>query len=596
MTHPEISLEDSLSAAARALSARKQLGFSFLGNAAPDLLQPRESLNLPTPHDAPEARGTRGMADMASFAHLYHDAALYRQHAPHGEHEREIHHALEEMRVGLLGGERYAGVRSNLDAMFNRRPLPAEAGPAQLPIAQMLAFLLRERHGGAQAPAQLQPYLRSHERWLTNHAIPLLSQMDASLADQRRFSELSRQLIELLKGLQEEGEPSSHASATTDDETAENRESHAETEGEAPADMEAAGEDETSGDPSAWGEMSVESIPGEMTPSQGQEVSAPMQMSDAPEYMHGAPESDYRIFTTQFDEIVPAHKLASLEEAIRLRAQLDDKLSEIRGTFAKFSAQLQRILLARQRRSWDFDLEEGRLHSARLAQMIVSPRYNRVFKQESEADFKDTVVTLLLDNSGSMRGRPITLAAISADILAKTLERAGVKVEILGFTTRDWKGGDAFREWVRTDKPIRPGRLNDIRHIIYKSADQPFSRARRNLGLMLKDGLLKENIDGEALLWAHHRLLARAEKRRILMVISDGAPVDDSTLSANGAAYLDRHLREVITMIEKRNAVELLAIGIGHDVSRYYKRSVTINDASRLGETMTKELVELFKR
>ncbi|MBY0356139.1 MAG: hypothetical protein K2Q12_10500, partial [Rickettsiales bacterium] len=311
---------------------------------------------------------------------------------------------------------------------------------------------------------------------------------------------------------------------------------------------------------------------------------------------YSAGEFPYRIYTERFDEAVPAHQLASAEELARLRGQLDQKLSQVRGTFARLSAQLQRLLLARQQRSWEFDLEDGVINTARLARVVASPAYRQIYKQEKEAPFKDTVITLLLDNSGSMRGRPITIAALSADILARTLERAGVKVEILGFTTRDWKGGLSYKDWVKQGRPAKPGRLNDLRHIIYKSADQPLVRARRNLGLMLKDGLLKENIDGEALLWAYQRLLLRPEARRILMVISDGAPVDDATLSANFPGYLDRHLREIIAHVEQDKNVELLAIGIGHDVGRYYARSVTLSDISRLGETMAKELVKLFEK
>jgi cobaltochelatase CobT len=303
----------------------------------------------------------------------------------------------------------------------------------------------------------------------------------------------------------------------------------------------------------------------------------------------------YTAYITAFDEIVAAEDLCDAEELSRLRAQLDQQLSHLQGVVARLANRLQRRLLAKQTRSWDFDLEEGILDAARLSRVVLDPFHPLSFKQERETDFRDTVVGLLIDNSGSMRGRPITVAAMSADILARTLERCGVKVEILGFTTRAWKGGNAREKWVAQGKPPNPGRLNDLRHIVYKSADAPWRRSRKNLGLMLREGLLKENIDGEALLWAHSRLIARTEQRRILMVISDGAPVDDATLSANPGNYLARHLRDVIEWIETRSPVELTAIGIGHDVTRYYRRAVTIVDAEELGGTLIGNLSDLFE-
>jgi cobaltochelatase CobT len=306
------------------------------------------------------------------------------------------------------------------------------------------------------------------------------------------------------------------------------------------------------------------------------------------------PQSDYKIWSTKFDETITATELADEEELNRLRAYLDQQLSNLQSVVTKLANRLQRRLMAQQNRSWDFDQEEGMLDAARLARVIVSPGSSLSYKIERETDFRDTVVTLLIDNSGSMRGRPISIAAISADILARTLERCGVKTEILGFTTRAWKGGQAREDWLAAGRQPMPGRLNDLRHIIYKKADEPWRHAKRNLGLMMREGLLKENIDGEALLWAHNRLIARAEDRRILMVISDGAPVDDSTLSVNHGGYLEQHLRKVIEMIETRSPVQLVAIGIGHDVTRYYKRAVTIMDVEQLGGTMIEQLAGLF--
>jgi cobaltochelatase CobT len=302
----------------------------------------------------------------------------------------------------------------------------------------------------------------------------------------------------------------------------------------------------------------------------------------------------YHAYTVKFDEIVDADQLCDAEELGRLRNHLDQQLSHLQGVIGKLANRLQRRLMAQQNRSWEFDLDEGTLDAARLARIVANPMHALSFKKEKDTNFRDTVVSLLIDNSGSMRGRPITVAAMSADILARTLERCGVKVEILGFTTRAWKGGQSREQWLAAGKPANPGRLNDLRHIIYKPADAPWRRARKNLGLMLREGILKENIDGEALLWAHNRLLARTEERKIMMVISDGAPVDDSTLSVNPGNYLERHLRDVIDWIETRSPVELIAIGIGHDVTRYYRRAVTIVDADQLGGTMMEQLASLF--
>ena len=306
------------------------------------------------------------------------------------------------------------------------------------------------------------------------------------------------------------------------------------------------------------------------------------------------PAFDYRIFTEQYDEVVEAQALCDEAELGRLRAYLDQQLVHLQGAVTKLANRLQRRLMAQQSRSWEFDQEEGMLDSARLARVIVNPMYSLSYKAEKDTEFRDTIVTLLIDNSGSMRGRPISIAAISADILARTLERVGVKVEILGFTTRAWKGGQSREKWLAEGRPPHPGRLNDLRHIVYKKADEPWRHARRNLGLMMREGLLKENIDGEALLWAHDRLIGRVEERKILMVISDGAPVDDSTLSVNSGTYLERHLRQVIAWIENRSSVELVAIGIGHDVTRYYQKAVTIMDAEQLGGTMVEQLAGLF--
>jgi cobaltochelatase CobT len=344
------------------------------------------------------------------------------------------------------------------------------------------------------------------------------------------------------------------------------------------------------------GEMETEDGPPGPAPSdiedgEGDEAGASLR---PPSTKALATTNEYHAFAPQFDEIIRAEDLCEPEELDRLRAYLDKQLQNLSPIVARLANRLQRRLMAQQNRAWEFDLEEGMLDPARLSRVIIDSQVPLSFKREKDANFRDTVVTLLIDNSGSMRGRPITVAATCADILARTLERCGVKVEILGFTTRAWKGGQSRESWLQAGKPANPGRLNDLRHIIYKSADSPWRRARKNLGLMMREGLLKENIDGEALDWAYRRLLARSEQRKILMMISDGAPVDDSTLSVNPGHFLERHLRRKIEEIESRNFVELIAIGIGHDVTRYYRRAVTIIDAEELGGAMTEKLAELF--
>ncbi len=419
-----------------------------------------------------------------------------------------------------------------------------------------------------------------------------------SLDDQQAFQQLT---LDMLRNL-ELTRPDDDGTSDEDDGDEEDGQEEPEQDdgaddqdGAEPQGAEMAGEEsegESDGDPEADGEPGDETSDGQAG-DEGEEGMMPVRpnrpWTDIPN------DFEYNRFTDRFDEEVEAPELCDAEELDRLRAYLDSQLTGLQSVVTKLANRLQRRLMAQQNRSWDFDQDEGLLDAARLARVVVSPGSSLSYKVERDTEFKDTIVTLLIDNSGSMRGRPISIAAISADILARTLERCGVKTEILGFTTRAWKGGQSREAWLADGKPPAPGRLNDLRHIIYKKADEPWRRARRNLGLMMREGLLKENIDGEALLWAHRRLLARPEDRRILMVISDGAPVDDSTLSVNSAGYLEQHLRRVIDWVETKSPIELAAIGIGHDVTRYYKRAVTIMDVEQLGGTIIEQLAGLFE-
>ena len=564
-----------------------------------------KTARLPEPSRIPtrtEIAVIRGHADAAALAVACHDPRLHASLAPAGGDARAVFEAIEQARVEAIGAKRMEGVAANLTARLEQRYERSRLGEvtdrSEAPLPEALALLLRERLTGLAPPAKARAIVNLWRPWIEGRAKSVLDRMTGTLFDQQAFGRLARDLLAALnladqldqsadqgqEGKEGESDP---ASADSEDENADGRE-RAELGAEAQADQDTAsdeGQDEQDDGAADRLDRDVDAPDGSRRP----ETRRPnLSVLENPEAF------GYKVFTRTYDEIVSAEELCDADELERLRAFLDKQLQALHGAVARLANRLQRRLLAQQNRGWDFDLDEGQIDAARLARIIVDPMHPLTFKQERETTFRDTVVTLLLDNSGSMRGRPIMVAACSADILARTLERCGVKVEILGFTTRAWKGGHAREQWLNAGKPALPGRLNDLRHIIYKSADAPWRRSRRNLGLMMREGLLKENIDGEALAWAHQRLLARPEQRRILMMISDGAPVDDSTLSVNSGSYLERHLRQVIEEIETRSSIELVAIGIGHDVTRYYRRAVTVTDAEELAGVMTEKLAELF--
>jgi cobaltochelatase CobT len=521
--------------------------------------------------------------------------------APGGQQARAVFEAIEQARVEAIGARRMGGVAKNLAAMlddrFHRGKFDEITDRADAPIEDALAMMVRERLTGQTPPATARKLVELWRPLIEERAGRDLDRLERVLNDQRRFGDVVHDLLDCL----DMGEDRSSESDEEEGEEGEDRNQQDETgqDGEASDSAE-------SEQLAAEAEASADELPdsaSEAVDAPAAEMADEAEMADSesaaepwrPRHPRNEPRGpDYRPFTARFDETVGAEELCEPEELDRLRGYLDKQLSHLQGVVARLANRLQRLLLAQQNRAWEFDLEEGLLDPARLSRVIVDPLHPLSFKRERDTDFRDTVVTLLLDNSGSMRGRPITVAATCADILARTLERCDVKVEILGFTTRAWKGGQSREAWLAAGKPPNPGRLNDLRHIVYKAADAPWRRARKNLGLMMREGLLKENIDGEALDWAHKRLLGRPETRKILMTISDGAPVDDSTLSVNPGNYLERHLRWVIEDIENRSPVELIAIGIGHDVTRYYRRAVTIVDAEELGGVMTEKLAELF--
>jgi len=545
----------------------------------------------------------RGTADAFALRRKFHDDAVATKYAPQGNLAREIYEAMETARCEAVGARAMPGTAVNIDAKIaheaDRKGYSQITSMQDAPLAVAAGYLVRHLATGRDMPKGAGNVMELWRGFIEEQAGGTLENVDHVLDDQAAFARLARKVIsDLGYGDQLGDDP--------DQNDPDDQEGEAEEDQDSP---DSAGEDEQDSDDSeAAPERSQEEQQDQSQAQVTMEDSADMEQGDEAELPEGeapleppppAPYSDadpnYTVYTTDFDEEIRAEDLAEAAELERLRAYLDQQLEPLKGAVSRLANKLQRRLQAQQNRSWLFDLEEGTLDAGRLARVVANPTTPLSFKQEKDTEFRDTCVTLLLDNSGSMRGRPISIAAICADVLARTLERCSVKVEILGFTTRAWKGGQSRERWLAQGRPQGPGRLNDLRHIIYKSADAPWRRARPNLGLMMKEGLLKENIDGEALEWAHRRMMARPEARKILMVISDGAPVDDSTLSVNPANFLEKHLRDVISMVERRRQVELIAIGIGHDVTRYYQRAVTITDVEQLAGAMTEQLAGLFE-
>jgi cobaltochelatase CobT len=557
---------------------------------------PMPGRNLPRD----QAMEARGFADSFALKIRHHNESLHAKNAPAEPTARAAFDAVEAVRYEALGSRAYAGMRANLDAANDVRiggdPIARASRPEEVPIPAALALMLREHLTGQPVPESAHAGVEMLRGWIGERAGADFDALALSLDDQQAFQKLSLDMLQHLELTQ--AAPLEQDSEDADDNDAEDDSEDQPDDGESSEDQSPSevasepSEGEEEGDDQTERQMEDDSADAEEA-DEGEEGMLPTRPNRP--WTEIPATFDYKVFTQAFDEVVGASDLCDEDELTRLRAYLDAQLKGLGGIITKLANRLQRRLMAQQNRSWDFDQEEGLLDAARLARVIISPGHSLSYKIEREVEFKDTIVTLLIDNSGSMRGRPISIAAISADVLARTLERCGVKTEVLGFTTRAWKGGQSREAWLGGGKPAHPGRLNDLRHIVYKRADEPYRHARRNLGLMMREGLLKENIDGEALLWAHQRLLARQEDRRILMVISDGAPVDDSTLSVNNAGYLELHLRKVIDWIERQSPVQLVAIGIGHDVTRYYRRAVTIMDVEQLGGTMIEQLAGLFE-
>ena len=599
---PSEPFKRAVASCLRAIARRSELEVTFAAERPG--LSPGKA-RLPEPGRKMSRRDAaivRGHADSIALKIACHDPKVHRKLMPGNPQARGVFDAVEQARVEAIGSRRMTGVAKNLTAMlddhFHRGKYDEITDRADAPLSDALAMMVRERLTGLAPPTAARKMVDLWRPFLEDKIGTRLDRLSRLTEDQAKFGDAVHDLLsELDLG------SDTNSEADKDENQDDNRESESDQSGaegspesdaaqEMSADQAQESADEMSdsamesaqasaSDTFDDGELGEDETPGEATRPNVRGANEPR-----------GPE--YHAFAPKFDEVIPAEDLCDHDELERLRSYLDKQLAHLQGIVARLANRLQRRLMAQQNRAWEFDLEEGILDPARLSRVVIDPYQPLSFKHEKEATFRDTVVTLLLDNSGSMRGRPITVAATCADILARTLERCGVKVEILGFTTRAWKGGQSREAWLAAGKPATPGRLNDLRHIIYKAADAPWRRSRKNLGLMMREGLLKENIDGEALDWAHKRLLARGEQRKILMMISDGAPVDDSTLSVNPGNYLERHLRWVIEEIETRSPVELIAIGIGHDVTRYYRRAVTIVDAEELGGAITEQLAELF--
>ncbi|MGE0765773.1 MAG: cobaltochelatase subunit CobT [Hyphomicrobiaceae bacterium] len=590
-----------LGLASRAIAGDKEMQVSF-APGKPEL--DGNHIQLPEPSRVPSAKEIaviRGWADSLSLTAARHDKKLHNRLAPAAGPARSVFEAAERARVEALGAMRMPGMATNLTAKLEDQYAHGRyadvAERQDAPIDEALALLVRERLTGLKAPETTRGLVEVWRDFIEEKAGPSFEKLDQVVDNQAAFGRMMRDMLRALELTEERSDGESEEGDSDEEQQPDAGDSEAQDSSDGSDDQEQESDDQTS--ESEDGETVEASEDGDTddfdADSEGDDMAETREPWRPNTSVLDDPERfGYKIFTRANDEEIEAEDLSTPDELERLRSFLDKELRNLSSAVSRLANKLQRKLLAQQNRSWEFDLEEGALDVARLPRIIIDPMHPLSFKREHDTNFKDTVVTLLLDNSGSMRGRPIMVAACCADILARTLERCGVKVEILGFTTRAWKGGQSREAWLAAGKPAGPGRLNDLRHIIYKTADAPWRRSKRSLALMMREGLLKENIDGEALAWAHHRLLGRPEQRRILMMISDGAPVDDSTLSVNSGCYLERHLRQVIEEIETKSPVQLLAIGIGHDVTRYYRRAVTITDPSELAGAMTDKLVELF--
>ena len=592
----------------RTIAGEKELEASYSAAEPPtgrviEGMRPR----LPSPDtnlNEESKRLVRGCADVQALRIAHHDERLHIRSKPRDNYAASIFAALEQARCEALGANTMKGIAQNLNAVLDekcsRLGLENITKREQVDMGDALHILARMELTGETPPDSAQKLIDLCKPWLDSRLKDLgFDALKPLLDDQKAYGEVAKKLIQSLEMVVDERidgdeqQPNEdHDPDAQDQEDDSPQEEDDEQEESDPHDLDE--EMDSGADDEHLESFGQDDSYDELQPDQGGDTPSDMRRNLPDDFIPGR-EGMYTVYTSQFDEEIDAGELADSHELVRLRAILDKQLSAHQTVITKLANRLQRKVMAQQQRSWMFDLDEGILDTARLARVVANPNVPLTFKQEKETDFRDTIVTLLIDNSGSMRGRPIAIAAMTADIVARTLERCGVRVEILGFTTRAWKGGKSRDRWIQDARPKHPGRLNDLRHIIYKGADAPMRRTRKNMGLMLKEGILKENIDGEALVWAYNRIAPRPEARKIIMVISDGAPVDDSTLSVNPSHILEHDLRHVIHWIEGKSNVELTAIGIGHDVTRYYDRAIKITDADELAKALVDQLEDLFE-
>jgi cobaltochelatase CobT len=588
----------ALTMAMRSISKQDELTVSF-GSDKGNLSGLKARLPMPNKNmDSAQINSLRGEADSLALYLAHHKEMIDEKYSPQGQNAKGIYNSLEKVRCDAIGSNSMTGVSNNLVEMektkIKRKVLSVNNDSPEGKMIEALSYIVMERLTGNKID-EAQEYIQPWKKWIEERAETSIDKLIKSVQDQKEYAKITRKLIGDLELGDELGEDPTEEDQEDDSNENENEEFSDAEEDESTSDDETQSDDMEADDGTPEEDDSLETEMSEVgEESDNEDDSLAQSARGRGNDNEQRRELPYKIFTEKYDEEIKAVDLCEMEELERLREYLDQQLNHLQGAVTRLANKLQRKLLAQQNRSWEFDLEEGLLDVSKLTRVIIDPTSALSFKMEKDIEFRDTVVSLLIDNSGSMRGRPITIAAMCADILARTLERCSVKTEVLGFTTKAWKGGKSRESWLEEGKQPAPGRLNDLRHIIYKTADEPWRRSKRNLGLMLREGLLKENIDGEALEWAHKRLLGRTEQRKILMVISDGAPVDDSTLSVNAGNYLERHLKQVIQKIELDSSIELTAIGIGHDVNRYYRKAVTIVDAEQLGGAITEQLAGLF--
>ena len=581
-------LHEAALSSVKAIAKRKDLSSKTGISQRPP--SPGQAIISSIPRSTKDLAAWRGESDFQAFWYQYHkntsEVALNLQ-------ARMVFNELEMSRVEILGSNAYPGAKKNITEYLELKSISTDDEKSSNYLALCANLWLKKTQGFKLNTNSKKLVEMFEEKYNLINTKSLEKDFFESLDDQRLFEKISIKFLKKLKLIKSPNQ----SDDDIDDDPIDPPGSTNEIEQE---DM----EDESTETGDSDSDTTIDNLDIEMddlvqeatSASDGASIDEEIEALSYPQndYLNSS-KNDYSVYTSNFDEIIDAKDLTTPDESIRLRNQLDNLIKPHQTTIGKLANRLQRLLLAKQNTSWNFNLDEGMLDTARLHRVIAEPEHPLSYKQETENKFKDTIVTLLIDNSGSMRGRSISLAAICADIIGSTLERCQVKTEILGFTTKQWKGGESKQSWINSGSSSNPGRLNDIRHIIYKSADNSWRRARKYFGTMLKEGLLKENIDGEALAWSHERLIKRSEERKIMIVISDGAPVDDSTLSANREDYLDNHLKKIISLIEDDSPVELQAIGIGHDVTKYYENAITINRAEELGEVLLEELTKLFK-